>query len=148
MSIDKLNLLFMKSFSKPIFFLLAIVACSILFGLSYNTHSVSDFQITIERSESEVALKCETGCSWNTLSWTCPPSGECKWGVDPMGMFRPASPPAPTGEGFQIIVQDSTDQTMMLTCKRGCAWKELTWTCERQSGSCKAEVDFNGLSSR
>lgn len=138
----------MKSCLKPLIASVLLVSCLAVSISSYSKgFVVSDFQLTIERSGSEVILKCEEGCFWDTLSWTCPTSGDCKWGVDRLGMFRPVSSKS-TSEGFQIIVQDSTDHTMKLTCKQGCRWKELTWTCRRPSEACMATIDFNGLSSQ
>jgi hypothetical protein len=46
---------------------------------------------------------------------------------------------------FQIVVEPTTTG-FKAVCLSGCAWKELTYGCDRSGGtSCKAEIDQLGV---
>lgn len=128
-----------------VWILVVATGVGLLWGIMSNPAFAQsdDFRFTVKRTEEGIALRGEEGCLWKTLTWTCPKSKECEWGINPKGMFFPSSDPS--GEGFWIIVE-ATDDGGVLTCKQGCAWKELTWTCE--GDPCEAKVDFNGITTR
>lgn len=123
---------------------LGVMSTSPLSGNILGSHLLkADFVFFAKRTDEGVALTCKEGCAWKSLSWTCPESSTCKWGLDSMGMFSPSS--GSSKEGFQILIR-AADDGGVLTCEHGCAWKELTWTCE--GDPCKAKVDFNGITTR
>lgn len=127
-----------------IIIVLGIAGIGLSSGVFSNSHSkTSNFVIFAERTDEGVELTCKRGCAWKTLGWTCSESEACRWGIDPMGMFSPSSGSA--SEDFQIIFETGTD-TGELTCRKGCAWKTLTWSCG--SDPCEARIDFNGITTR
>lgn len=50
-----------------------------------------------------------------------------------------------SNEEFSIIIEH-TEEGFMAKCEKGCAWKQLSWTCSELNSSCNARVDEHGVS--
>ena len=100
------------------------------------------FRISIEKRGNEVTMKCEKGCSWGEVSFTCLESKVCKRKVDSTGVYL-ASSSSPK-KGFQFLVKLTEDKRKgIMICNYGCAWKKNTWNCSE----CTVRVDKLGVRS-
>ncbi len=45
---------------------------------------------------------------------------------------------------FEIIVE-TTATGLTATCKEGCVWKSVSYSCGEEAQSCRAKIDENGV---
>lgn len=80
---------------------------------------IAHFRITVSGSREPIALACEEGCAWKTLTFMPDPNGTV---INEYGM-RAADAGGDTRR-FVIRVGSAGDR-IALTCETGCAWKAL-----------------------
>ena len=77
------------------------------------------FRITVSGSREPIALACEEGCAWKTLTFSLDPNGTL---IDEYGMRAPDA----GGDARRFVIRvGSAGDRMALTCEKGCAWKAL-----------------------
>ena len=98
------------------------------------------FSIVLESTETGWAARCDSGCQWERLSFTC--AGACAAVVDARGV-RTVEAPLEERAAFRFRVE-RTGRAIRATAAEGTVWTLLTWSCD--SGTCRARVDEQGVS--
>jgi hypothetical protein len=76
-------------------FVLAAVLIGVLTAaVSAERSSVTPFRIEVELAGSEAKMRCKTGCTWTTTSYSCGAGNDCSFAVDGTGV---EGIPSPTG---------------------------------------------------
>ena len=71
---------------------------------------------------NQLSLACHHGCAWKTLSW----SGQSATDVFINAMGMVGGDNQEENSTFLVAIH-AADDKMELSCKRGCAWKELSY---------------------
>jgi hypothetical protein len=84
---------------------------------------LAGFSITVARTPQGVALTCEKGCAWKTLTFSL--TGK-PTPVNANGMADDKTGNPENGGSF--LLRFGADETgFTLSCDRGCAWRTLGW---------------------
>ena len=103
---------------------------------------LAGFSIAVGRTSEGVALTCESGCAWTTLTFGCAEKKACTSTVNAIGMTADEKTAARSGS-FAFTVQGTRDG-VTLACERGCAWKTLTVGCGEKK-TCASSVTEYGM---
>lgn len=104
------------------------------------TRAPASFSLVLQSSATSWAARCDTGCHWRHLSFSC--DRACGAIIDADGVVTLATPRFDS-TSFRFYVR-RTGAEVRATARAGTAWKTLTWTCELDP--CRARVDTYGVS--
>ena len=103
-------------------------------------HVPAAFSLVLESTATGWAARCDSGCRWQRLSFTC--ERACAAIVDANGV-RAVTVAVEEDAAFRFRVE-RTQRGIQATSTAGTAWRTLTWHCANQS--CRARVDGLGVS--
>ena len=98
------------------------------------------FSLVLESSATGWAARCDSGCRWRQLSFSC--ERACGAVIDANGVAHLATPSLDSAS-FRFIVERSAGE-VRATARSGTAWQTLTWRCALDP--CRAHVDAYGVS--
>ena len=116
--------------------LASIVSVFALSGSPPAATTMSQFQLTVNRSANGWQMHCATGCAWSDLSLECP--GGCKARVDSAGITTDIGAKEPS-HGFAFVIE-ATSRGWSATGLVGTLWSKVTWGCLMT----KCETHLNG----
>jgi hypothetical protein len=97
------------------------------------------FSILLTTTPTGWAAKCDTGCRWKELAFSC--RSACPAIVDANGVVTLASPrPEPTPFSFTLRHEHNGAEA---TSRGGTAWKTLTWDC--RESPCQVRLTETGV---
>ncbi len=108
--------------------------------LPFPTPELTGFTLRVERTSDGVALACERGCAWKTLTLACGNKKACVSRITDSGEIgdETKTPLA----AFLVRVESTTDG-VAFACQRGCAWQTLAFGCEGKK-PCASRVSEYG----
>jgi hypothetical protein len=99
------------------------LAITIAGSSSLVSYELADFVITVQTTDHGISLTCPEGCSWEALSWEGGPPDLVQF-FDEDGMTSPGD----LDDNDFLISAQKTGDGVSMTCPKGCAWLETTWT--------------------
>jgi hypothetical protein len=103
--------------------------------------NLAGFGIGVKRTSDGIALTCERGCVWKTLTFGCADKKACTSKISDFGMMDDEKP-ARSG-AFVFTVEGKSDG-VALACERGCAWRTLTFGCGEKR-TCESTINEYGM---
>jgi hypothetical protein len=109
-------------------------------GAAPTIRAPAAFGLVLESSATGWAARCDSGCRWHQLSFSC--ERACRAIVDANGLVTVATPHLDSSS-FRFIVE-RTGGEVRATSRAGTAWQTLAWSCTLDP--CRARVDAYGVS--
>ena len=99
----------------------------------------SGFSVVLEHIPNGWAARCESGCRWGEVAFTC--ASSCGAIVDANGLVTLASA-RPDSTAFAFVVEWRGD-AIVARARSGTAWTTLRWACGQ--APCRARVNEAGV---
>jgi len=110
-------------------------------SISALTGDLAGFSVGVERTSDGIALTCERGCDWKTLTVGCSDKKTCKSTINDAGMTGDAKTARSAAFVFTV---EGTKDGVTLACARGCAWQTLTFGCGEKK-TCASKINEYGM---
>lgn len=102
-------------------------------------HGLASFRIELERSANGWSARCDSGCAWKSLTYTC--ATGCSIVIDEFGVRgAPGKPSEGTSFSFRL---DPEPNGWRASAGTGTAWREHAKGCARLP--CRAVIDEKGV---
>ncbi len=126
-----------------IFFMAAalVVGGALVGTAQQKANSMADFSFTMQNASGTMLLACEHGCAWKTLRWSGRSGTDVSItdvSINDRGMVGGDN--KEENSTFLIGIH-AGDGKMELSCKRGCAWKALSY----DPVSSRRRIDESGV---
>lgn len=118
--------------------LITVVALAVT-SATAKTRTPADFSLVLESTPTGWAARCDSGCRWHELSFSC--EGACGAIVDGNGLVTAVTPRFDSS-AFRFRVE-RTGAEVRATARTGTAWRTLSWGCT--TDRCRARVDAYGV---
>jgi len=120
------------------------VVSGTVFATSDDGGELSEFNILIETTKTEIRLSCTVGCAWEGLSFsdTVYPAPQA---IDRAGMtsFTPGGDDLQSGPGAFMFTIVRSDHGIRLEGILGTAWTQLSFSCP--DTGCRQLIDQHGM---
>ena len=121
-------------------FIFALPYSGLTYALNVHHHKITDFAISVSVDDDQVKLKCKENCSWKELTFSHPEQ-EASQAINQDGMTSYSENRKDDSEFlFELYLEEGT---VHLSCKQGCAWKELSF--DKPTEGTAQNIDHNGM---